>query len=462
MKKIKKKILALPIELYQREFYSSLYMALVAAQKGYQVIIGEQNQVVFKRVKRGIYYHKDHANWSYPIFRKAVKRKMKIATLDVEGLIYDSEEIYVNNRVSKTATKLIDIIFAWGDNQRRLIEKNIDDPQKIFVVGSPKFDISNLIKDKLKKEINTNKYVHKILINTRFPSINGIRGNKEIDNIKHLGILKNSAEIEKYKSFIESERIIFTEFEKLLFYLSESESFEVTIRPHPAENENYYNSFKKYKNLTIDKSTELNKQILSHDCVIHDGCTTAIEARALGKPVFGLRPEHLVNAYNNYANQFSQNFFSAKELFDYLSSETIGNFKMPDCDTIANKSIRNWGSNEYNATVKMINIFDNLNIEEQKIIKPSKYKYIDFKKILYNLFSKSKYFNHFARILFGHRIDQFILSMRLSNKKFASLDYDLVKKQIQEINHLDSKNTVPLNSLKLIPISDKSFIIYKI
>ena len=50
-----------------------------------------------------------------------------------------------------------------------------------------------------------------------------------------------------------------------------------------------------FPNITVNYKDELYAQILSSDCVIHDACTTGIEAAAFGIPVLGLRPKLVVN-----------------------------------------------------------------------------------------------------------------------------------------------------------------------
>ncbi len=289
---MKKKLIAIPIEIYKREFFYMLYLTLILIENDFQVVIGDQNEAIFRRLKKGIYFHKDHANWSRNLISKARKNLMKIAIFDVEGLIYISENDYVNTRISKEILEVSDFIFCWGEKQKKLLTKVVPNPKNIYVTGSPKIDISNLVLLK-----NSNKSIDKfsknILINTRFAVNNGVTYEVELKNQKKLGIIKNNNDLKLFNDFYESDVQIYNEFLLLIEGLAMNHQLRITIRPHPREIcETYMNLFSKFSNVIVDNKTQLSDQFELNDCVIHDGCTTAIEARASGLPVFGLRPRN--------------------------------------------------------------------------------------------------------------------------------------------------------------------------
>ena len=106
--------------------------------------------------------------------------------------------------------------------------------------------------------------------------------------------------------------------------LGSDRSKSVVIRPHPAEDDSVYNKIADtFPNITVNYKDELYAQILSSDCVIHDACTTGIEAAAFGIPVLGLRPKLSGESYNDFANQFSYNFLSARQLYDFICTNPM-------------------------------------------------------------------------------------------------------------------------------------------
>ena len=337
----KKKILAIPIEFYQREFLLSVYLALKALKYNYQIIIGEQNEPIFNKIKNSLIYHKDHAPWSFEYLKKKRKNNNKIAILDVEGLIYNNVDEYINERVCEKVINISDVIFTWGENQKGIIFSTVANcSEKLKIIGSPKFDICNLIS---LKRIPSSGKVKKILINTRFSWNNSFRGgdleenyDNELKVFKELGVVKNKKDEDDFKKYFLSEIKIYNEFISLIKKLVKNKKYQITIRPHPGENnDTYIKMFGHFENITVNSSESLNDQILQNDCLIHDGCTTAIEGRSIGIPVFGLRPENLENAYSKYANNYSLNFNSYLDLIDYIESNDISSFKMPDFESKA-------------------------------------------------------------------------------------------------------------------------------
>ena len=89
------KLLCLPIDLFKREFFIKMYVALVAVKHGYQVIVGENNEKVFKRIKNGVFLLKDHGIWHESRVKSAKKRGMINCAIDEEALIIGDTETYI-------------------------------------------------------------------------------------------------------------------------------------------------------------------------------------------------------------------------------------------------------------------------------------------------------------------------------------------------------------------------------
>lgn len=453
------KLLSLPVELYQREFELNLYLGMVAANRGYQVLIGEQNEMIFKKVKHGIYFHKDHANWSEPLYRAAKKKQMKTAALDVEGLIYKDAETYINSRANKWILDNIDIVFTWGEHQKNLLEKVAGINANIITVGSPKMDVCVLEK---KRSLTTAMgKACKILINTRFGLVNSLRKEGELQNFIQLGILRSEENIQEFIALQRSERVMLNEFLSFIKLCSEKQNLAITIRPHPAESDEIYKELSiKYKNVIVDKVSDLRSQILSHDVLVHDGCTTAIEARALGKPVLGLRPENLEMPYANYANKYSFNFSAAHDLMSYLLNTNIEDYKQPDCAAFALHSIHNWDGINSLSTYEIVGQFGNLDVIPQKIL-TSSVLHIDIKKLMFTFFRNNKFLIKSSVFIFGRKAEKFFQGRTTLAKKFPNIDYDKMKERIKYLNELDPIHTPPLSELKIKILSDKTFLLYK-
>lgn len=456
----KKKILSIPIEIYKREFFYMLYLSLLAIDKGFQVVIGDQNSVIFTKLNNGVYFHKDHAPWSLKLLTTAKNRFMKIVILDVEGLIYSSEDEYISTRVSKEIIEIADSIFCWGNTQKNLINKVVKDSNNILITGSPKIDISNLISDQVSSK-SKDKFYNNILINTRFAVNNGVSYDVELNNQKNLGIISSDTDVKLFNDFYNSDVKIYDEFIDLIFNLATNKSINITIRPHPRENcKTYIDLFNKFENVKVDNKTLLNEQFINHDCVIHDGCTTAIEARACGIPVFGLRPNNLKNAYSSYSNNYSLNFSSYIELTEHLMKSKVMDYDFKKNLEEASGSIKNWLNKDINASYSIINKINRLDIPFVKLLKPNFIKYFDIKLFIFYLINHFIFFKFILRTFFKTKYDNFIRSRSNVDNKFPDLNYANIKSDIKLLNDLDLK-TVRFKDICIDEISRKSFVIYK-
>lgn len=306
------KLLIIPIELFQREIYTGLYLGLSMVEKGYDVLICDQLNPILGNVSGGVVFHKDHATWSLDYVKGFKQRGAKVVVHDTEGLIVIDSQRYINGRVSLEVLSEVDAVLCWGESQKALINQKVK-LDKLRLAGDLRFDIAR----KRKKNNGGNREIENILINTRFSYVNPIQKTDIIITFKDLGYLKTDEDVEKFKQIVTNDELIFKEFICAVNLLV-SNGKNVIIRPHPAENvETYENIFK--GSVKIDKSTSLGAQIDWSDCVVHDGCTTAIEARAQGKVVFGLRPELVGESYDQYANKYSNyNCSSAQELVEMM------------------------------------------------------------------------------------------------------------------------------------------------
>ena len=63
------------------------------------------------------------------------------------------------------------------------------------------------------------------------------------------------------------------------------------IRPHPTEKIDYWlKNFIGYKNVIIESSGDISKYIRNAECIIQNGCTSAMESYISGVPVINYIP----------------------------------------------------------------------------------------------------------------------------------------------------------------------------
>lgn len=453
-----RKLLCLPIELYKREMLPKLYLGINAAQKGYQVLLGFTDDPVFDHVKDGFYLYKDHAYCSIDRLTKQKSKNMFIGALDEEGLIYD-EKTYATTRGAKELLDSVDAVFLWGENQFNLVQKISDKKDNKYIVGSPKFDLYK----KLKRNIKNSNNKISILVNTRFVYSNGLKGEAElIEVLKNLGYIKNSADEQNIKIKIQDDIKIFNEFDFFINKISVNPLFDIVIRPHPAENLNFYKKYEKLSsNIKVDNESPMLKQILESDFIVHDGCTTAIEARALGVPVFGLRPDNLLNPYDAYANSYSFNFKSADSLLDFIISNDSQSWFdiMPEIDELARKRISNWNGHK-SAVDEIIQFLDTLPINKQDIFslngKSIKIKFKNFNyKLLYIMSNFYGFGFIFKKILGDRKIEKFISDYYMGISKFSDKSTKQFNEDLEYLCDL-----MLCQKPNIIQVSQRSYLLY--
>jgi len=445
--------LCLPIEVSKRELLAKLHLGMHAAMRGYPVVIGDHDSEVFKRVYKGFFLYKDHAPWSERRFKQVKDNGLEFGCLDEEGLIYKSPEIYKATRCSEKILSEADAVFYWGDTQKSVI--NAPHKHNQHLTGNPRIDLLNTSGSNRKAS-----RIKKILINTRFTSCNAFRGHQEIKNLRKLNIIKNKGDLEDYQHFITNDQIIYQEFLELIEKLSTRKNIQITIRPHPAENlAPYLTAAKGKRNVLVDQKSELVEQILSHDMVIHDGCTTAIEAQAANRLVIGLRPQGVNMKYGHFANKFSMNFHNAESICQFIDRSSPEDYTLNMDNDWARCSIWNWRGGHCESINSILSVIDGFrerkgNSPDQCC--PSPLKLGD--SIIYNInkILKKKAIRSAFSTALRSPFKDYMQRVDMRDHKFPKLNEDTIRKLILQITEIDTTLAPPSNyNLQLL--GEKSF-----
>jgi len=330
-------LVCMPIELYKREIDTRLFLAALAVNKGYDVLIGFHRDKIFKSAQNAAFFYKGHGLGNRTIREEWKAHNNFVTALDEEGLIRGGGDLeYSQERLD---TRGYDHLFAWGDDQASLMSQA--GISNFTISGSPKFDVTRLLKRKVIAQ--TSKKIQ-VCINTRFGKVNPYTGDgaNPLDELQVCGsqVSYNPSDYDL------KELRIFREFIQLIQKFKNNTNICVIIRPHPAENKKLYEKLvKDANNIVVDNDSPLFKTIFDSDVVVHDACTTALEAKSAGKIVFTLRPGGLGTHYVDLTNKFSDHVYeSAQDLWDYITDNTpddIANCSR-EPDSHINRFIANW------------------------------------------------------------------------------------------------------------------------
>ncbi|MDM8542145.1 hypothetical protein QUF90_13740 [Desulfococcaceae bacterium HSG9] len=295
-----------PIETINRELDFRLFLAVMAANSSHRIFVGQHNVLdkLIPYMKGGIYVGKTLFKTSFPTdlsyYRLLKKQGFSIVHLDEEGAFYAGDEDnwrrVLDIRLDPSVLKRDDFICTWGDFQKKhYISKNPELAQNIRVTGHPRFDLYKKIyrhyfeqEAKLIKE----KYGHYILINTNLTTANngfGLRitfssqyGYLPKDQNKRMSVVRRWAQANH----------VLSNMVALIHRLSfEFPDFSIVVRPHPSEEQNFYRTvFSGVENIHVVHSGPVGHWIVAAEVLIHDGCTTAVEAYLADTQIISFKP----------------------------------------------------------------------------------------------------------------------------------------------------------------------------
>jgi surface carbohydrate biosynthesis protein len=316
--------LILPVEIQSREMLSKLHLGARAVINGYDVIIGDQKEIVkfIHKFKPGVYLDKSIAKTKVNFFKKLHKLGFTPIALCEEGLVYRDTERYLQERFDPLAFNLVEKFFCWGGKQKSDISSVCSEIEKLKVIGNPRLDLlrpkyRELWREKTKKiKSEVGKFV---LINTNFSRFNSLPGSENvIDILKRRGTFDSTNSEEYYINLVRHLKLIMKAFIETIPSISkELDEHTIIIRPHPSENvEPYYKLSRKLKNVRVDFSENVIPWLLAADVVVHNSCTTGLEGWILGRPVVTYMPIENKHFDSELPNKVS---YKAKNQNDLIS-----------------------------------------------------------------------------------------------------------------------------------------------
>ena len=321
-----KPTLLIPVELQVREFEPKLLLACVAARRGFPSVIGPRREMHFHipAFPKSIYLSKSTTNASKNVFRHLGSLGDKVVAWDEEALVSLPPKLYYRHRLSPAAIKHVSHLFAWGEENANLWRHypELPDGMPIHITGNPRGDLlrpemRGYYEDDVKKL--KQEYGDFILVNSNFNLINAYHQDMNLimpnpnpgeppilsRRSKSLGLSREYAE-----EFTAYKKAILGDFEELIPFLNRTfPDFTIVLRPHPAENQEVY----KEVAATCEHVRVINKGnvvpwLLASKALIHNGCTTGIEAYALGVPAVAYRArkhEEFDRDFHQLPNQLS-------------------------------------------------------------------------------------------------------------------------------------------------------------
>jgi surface carbohydrate biosynthesis protein len=292
----------LPVETSRRELVAKTFLAAELASKGYPV-------AVFKSTffetngwpSPGIYVGKNcfrNAGFGEEEHYNALRRSgIRLWHLDEEGGVYigTSEEAWKKillKRLNAAALQEDDKILTWGEWQREAFAA-LEPRCPVCVTGSPNFDAFGAGYAEALAEfdrVETEGREDFILVNTRFSLSNGLLPIKR--HLQPDSPVSQHVDPRSLRHWIAQSGILQYSFISLVQQLAEAlPNDEIVLRPHPAEDpELYHDLLEGFPNVSVEWRGDVGSWIRRCRALIHNGCTTAVQAQVARKPVITYLP----------------------------------------------------------------------------------------------------------------------------------------------------------------------------
>ncbi len=333
-----KACLIIPVENQVRELDPKLLLACIAARRGFSVIIGSHREIDLRisSLPRGLYLNKSMTDRNLKMFRIMDNLGHEILTWDEEALVHLPDETYYSRRLSPTAIRYNSQLFAWGEDNAELWRRYPDLPSDlpIHVTGNPR---SDMLRPDLRQYYEPEAqqlrkdYGDFILVNTNFnhvnaffPAQNLFRPVKRADEAPQFGKAAVGMSREYAEGLRNHKDNIFKAFKQMIPALDKAfPDCKIIVRPHPTENQEVYKKIARdCINVRVTNEGNVVPWLTAARAVIHNGCTTGVEAYVMGVPAVSYRPrinEEIDMGFYRLPNLISHQCFDLNELQEILA-----------------------------------------------------------------------------------------------------------------------------------------------
>jgi surface carbohydrate biosynthesis protein len=354
----KRPALLIPVENQVRELDGKLLLACIAARRGLPSIIGPKRELE-SRVRnlsfpRSIYLAKSMLRGHQRFLEAARKQGHEIAAWDEDALVHLPAETYFSRRLWPQSVACVSHLFAWGEDNAELWRQYPELPAgtPIHVTGNPRGD---LLRPELRgfyqervEEIQKT-YGDFILINTNFNHVNAFTPDRNLflpadksGAAPEFGHKARGMTREYAEGLRDHKQATFEHFQEMIPGLEKAfPDYTILVRPHQVESQDLYQRIAaQCERVRVTNEGNVAPWLMAAKVLIHNGCTTSVEAYATGLPVISYRAT--VNDYYDLGfyklpNGLSHQCFDFEELQHTLQTILAG--KLGDANEDEKKAL---------------------------------------------------------------------------------------------------------------------------
>ena len=443
------------VEITSRELDSKLLIAILAAARGHQVILSDLEGIVKGTEKGilapGIFHTKSITPTDYKLKNHQffIDKGFKVTSLDEEaGVDLTGYEEFSKTRFSDKSIELASAVFAWGDDDVDTLKKKYSKyASKIHKTGSPRVD---LWKSKFSNYWKMPKSAPQkpfLLISSNMGASNGYMQMHEWYKSRYKsGYYDRDPNLIKDQFIRTSESILKTGafIEAIKYLANNNNGYDIVLRPHPIEN---IEAWKIYldgiPNVHVIREGSISPWVKNAFAVMHNGCTTALEATVSGKPLVTYVP--FETSFDNHPpNHLGHRAKSPEELSNILKFILIN----------TKSESQNKNGNEISKIINKKFFLDKNELAAEKIIKL-------WENLIDNNHSSYSKWIRFRLLLKKNKIRKLIgIARRMllgtfkENNKFPPFKQDDIFNRIDRLQKI-----IGIKDLKCEILSDRTLLI---
>ena len=288
-------------EVAARELDGNLLLATVAASRGHEVLVSDMHSINVGLAYNCLFYGIFHTKSLTPSQKKISRHKrikdagFLVTSQDQEaGLIETDYSRFAKTRYSKETVGNASAVFCWGNSDfEKLNELYSYDKNTFFKTGSPRVDLWREELSEYWPEPSLSPGRPFFLVASNLASNAARRLEDFISFYKEAGYLERDPKLLEWRFLSYAEHVRLTyEYINALEALSEKKNnFDIVFRPHPTERVEAWEVFLSHlPNVHVIREGSITAWVNKAFAVMHNGCTTALEATVSGKTVITYMP----------------------------------------------------------------------------------------------------------------------------------------------------------------------------
>ncbi len=321
MARVLPKSLLIPVETLNREFDAKLLLSLIAVAAGFEPIIGSRQRMFdeMPRFPQSIYLSKGLRVGNRAHVSLLDKLGHIVIGLDEEALLRQSDDMLLLMLDDETFNRFR-LLYAWGESNAAVWRRFSGyHGTPILNVGNPRLDLLRpefrpfFAEDVAQLKARYGPYV---LFSTNFSLANHFMPGF----VRMRFAARPSEEAVAFKQALVEHKVrLFEAFKELVPKLAQAIApANLVIRPHPSENADSWKALATEPNIHIVHEGPIAPWIMAATALLHNGCTSAVEAALIGTPAYAYRPVRAQGLDIELPNAVSRNYDSGDDIIDAL------------------------------------------------------------------------------------------------------------------------------------------------